>query len=262
MSYPEYPENRLIVNNVDLSEKFGMILVDGYNMPPPSIKTYSVDIPCGDGKLDLTEALRGRTTYDNRSMEFQFCILNATNIEETKKRINEFLHGKAYDFMVTMDPDYTYHGRFTISNCVYGVYDVGKVLSMKITVDAEPYKKRPESYSFSAVGGILYTLSNGLKLVTPTIISGGNLKVIINNRTVYINSKEWKSDLIRLNEGDNELYFNSYEIHNLTWGDITTKNITWEQFKKKRLFEWYKSVGTIDHSLAEKVNVYYDWSGI
>ena len=26
MSYPDYPKNRLIVNNVDLTEKYGMIL--------------------------------------------------------------------------------------------------------------------------------------------------------------------------------------------------------------------------------------------
>ena len=82
------------------------------------------------------------------------------------------------------------------------------------------------------------------------------------HKTFYINSTEWCNELIRLNEGDNKLYLNSYEIHNLTWGDLRTSNITWGQFKKKRLFEWYKSIGTVDQSLAEKVNIYYDWSGI
>lgn len=262
MSYPDYPKNRLIVNNVDLTEKYGMILMDGYTLNPPEPKLYSIDIPGGDGKIDLTETLLGRTTYNNRTMEFNFCIVNVDNVEARKSYINEFLHGKAYDFRITMDEGYIYHGRFTVGEYGYGVYDVGKVIMMKVTVDAEPYKKRSESYSFSAVGGVLIKLSNGNKLVTPTITSGGNLKAIFNNKTIYINSTEWRNDLIRLNEGDNELYLNSYEVHNLTWGDLRTSNITWGQFKKKRLFEWYKSVGTVDQSLAEKVNIYYDWSGI
>lgn len=262
MSYPDYPNNRLIVNDIDLTEKYGMILLDGYAMDPPEPKTYSIDIPCGDGNLDLTEALRGRAVYKNRSMEFSFCIINVDNIELLKSNISAFLHGKAYDFNLSMDPGYTYHGRFTISSFNHGVYDVGKVVSMKVTIDADPYKRRSESYSFSAVGGTIKQFLNGNKLVSPTIKSGGNLKVIFNNRTIYINTKNWYSTSITFEEGINEIYFNSYEMHNLKWSDIKEKNITWEDFKKKRLFEWYKSVGTVNDNLAEEVSVYYDWSGI
>ena len=51
------------------------------------------------------------------------------------------MHGKRYDFKITMDPNYIYHGRFTITEYEYSVYDVGKVLSLKLSIDADPYKK-------------------------------------------------------------------------------------------------------------------------
>ena len=39
------------------------------------------------------------------------------------------------------------------------------------------------------------------------------------------------------------MYFNSYDIRNILWSDLKTNNITWGDFKKRRLFEWYKSNG-------------------
>lgn len=70
MSYPDYPENRLIVNGVDLTLKYGLILIDGYKLDPPEVKKYEVDIPGGDGVIDLTDSLLGDTAYKNREIEF------------------------------------------------------------------------------------------------------------------------------------------------------------------------------------------------
>ena len=147
MSYHKYPKNRLIVVDtnsgidIDLTVKFGMVLLDGYSINPPAPKTYYVDVPGSDGKLDLTDVLMGRAAYNNRTMEFTFCVIGVTDIEAKKQEINEFLHGKVYDFKITMDPNYIYHGRFAITEYDYGVYDVGKVLSFKLSIDADPYKK-------------------------------------------------------------------------------------------------------------------------
>ena len=59
MSYPDLPNNRLIVNGVDLSIRFQMVLLDGYTLEPPEPKTYTVDIPGGNGVIDLTRLLPG-----------------------------------------------------------------------------------------------------------------------------------------------------------------------------------------------------------
>ena len=114
MQYPGLPNNRLIVNGVDLSTEYGMILLDGYTLSPPEPKTYTVDIPGGDGVIDLTEGLTGDVAYNNREQEFTFAIIDVDNWERSKTMISNFIHGRLYDYKMTMDPEYTYHGRFTV----------------------------------------------------------------------------------------------------------------------------------------------------
>ena len=107
MSYPDLPNNRLIVNGVDLSIRFQMVLLDGYTLEPPEPKTYTVDIPGGNGVIDLTEALTGDVAYKNRKQEFTFAVIDVKNFEKVKTEVSNFLHGRAFDYTMTMDPGYT-----------------------------------------------------------------------------------------------------------------------------------------------------------
>lgn len=43
---------------------------------PPIPKTNFVDIPGGDGSIDLSTALSGRTVYENRTGTIEFMIVN------------------------------------------------------------------------------------------------------------------------------------------------------------------------------------------
>lgn len=244
MSYPSLPDNRLIVNDVDLTSRYGMILTDGYTMDPPTAKTYTVDIPGGDGKLDLTESLLGDTAYENRSMEFTFYLIDINKYETRMTEINRFLHGKAYDFKLTMDPDYTYHGRFSVSNMSQASYMNGLVGSFKVTVDADPYKFAADKVCvIDAIGGKTSTLESGRKRVRPTIETDCFIKVIYDHKLYSLPQGTWSINDILFQSGLNELYINSFDIKNLTWGDIKNNSITWAEFKKKRLYEWYKSNG-------------------
>ena len=148
--YPNYPNNRLIVDGVDLSIRFKMVLMDGYTLSQPSPKTYTVDIPGGNGKLDLTEFLTGDTLYDNRSQEFVFAIIDVKDFEHTKTEISNFLHGKAYDYQITMDPNYTYHGRFTVADASHTKYLNGVVGIIQISIEADPFKFK-EKQIFSVI---------------------------------------------------------------------------------------------------------------
>lgn len=244
MTYPNYPNNRLIVGGTDLTEKFKMVLADGYTLSPPQPKTYIVDIPGGNGKLDLTESLLGDVAYDNRSQEFIFYVIKAEDFERIKTNVSTFLHGKAFDYEITMDPGYTYHGRFTISSYEHGVYDVGKVGCIKISIDAEPFKyKKPQVYRISAVGGNIYKFPSGRKPVMPTIEADGRLRIIYNRKQITLYQGSWCVNDILFISGYNEVYFNSYDIRILTWDNVKYNGITWGKFKTRRIFEWYKSNG-------------------
>ena len=244
MSYPDYPDNRLIVNGVDLTEKYGIILADGYTLAPPSPKTYTVNIPGGNGCIDLTESLLGDTAYENRKQEFTFYVINTENFETVKTAVSNFLHGKAYDYQITMDPGYTYHGRFSVTSYSHKAYSDGIVGTIKLEINANPFKyAKNRIYKVNAVGGITAYFESGRKRVRPVIETDNSLKVIYNGKLLTLPQGSWSINDLTFVNGVNSVYFNSYDIRNLKWSDLKTNNITWGDFKKKRLYEWYKSNG-------------------
>lgn len=245
MSYPDYPENRLIVNGVDLTLKYGLILIDGYKLDPPEVKKYEVDIPGGDGVIDLTESLLGDSAYKNREIEFEFYMIDIGRFEEIMTEINRTYHGKAFDFKVTMDPDYTYHGRISITDQKQSMYNNGLVGYFKMTIDGNPYKYKNDAiYHVNAIGGKIVKFESGRKRVRPTIETDGFLKVIFNNKLITLPQGTWSVNEILFTEGVNEVYFNSFDVKNLTWADLKKMKTTWGTFKSKRLYEWYKTNGT------------------
>lgn len=252
MSYPDLPNNSLIVNGVNLAEKFKMVLVDGYTLAPPDPKKYTVEIPGGNGIIDLTEALLGDVAYNQREQTFKFYLIDIDDFENIKTEVSNFLHGKSYDYKLTMDPDYTYHGRFEVKSYTHSSYSIGKVGLIEINISADPFKyKKEEVHRANAFGGIVVDLDSGRKPVTPTIETDGFLKVIFDNKLYTLPQGTWTINDIRFKNGSNKIYFNSYNIRNLTWGEL--KHITsdqeseyfgWRGFKKKSLYEWYKTNGT------------------
>lgn len=245
MSYPDYPENRLIVNGVDLTLKYGLILIDGYKLDPPEVKKYEVDIPGGDGVIDLTESLLGDSAYKNREIELEFYIIDIGRFEDIMTEINRELHGKSFDFKLTMDPEYTYHGRFKISDQKQNAYMNGLVGYFKMTIDGNPYKYKNDAiYHVNAIGGKIVKFESGRKRVRPTIETDGFLKVIFNNKLITLPQGTWSVNDILFTEGVNEVYFNSFDVKNLTWADLKKMKTTWGTFKSKRLYEWYKTNGT------------------
>ena len=245
MSYPDLPNNRLIVNGIDLTEKFKMVLLDGYTLSPPAPKTYVVDIPGGNGKLDLTEALFDDVVYDNRSQKFNFAVVYPKDFEKIKTEVSNFLHGRSFDYTMTMDPGYTYHGRFSINNYTHTSYSNGKLGVIEVSVDADPYKVKPvQTLELDCIGGKIYNLVSGRKRVRPSIMTDGYLKVIYKDTLTVLKEGTWKINDVYFKSGENEIYFNSHDIHNLKWGELKTKPVTWGAFAKNRLFEWYRFNGS------------------
>ena len=223
-TYPDYPDNRLIVGGVDLSIRFQMALMDGYTLEPPEPKTYTVDIPGGDGVIDLTESLMGDTAYSNRKQEFVFCIIDMANeksFEERKTMVSNFLHGKAFDYKMTMDPEYTYHGRFTVSTYEHSALSSGILGSIKINVDAQPYKlRKKKTYFLNATGGVMFHLPSGRKKVHPIIETKAPVLVRVGNREVHVGIGTFQLNPILFHEGINDIYINSKALYSTTWGEI------------------------------------------
>ena len=223
MSYPDYPQNRLIVDGVDLTVRFRMALLDGYTLSPPEPKTYTVDIPGGDGAIDLTQSLTGDVAYKNRQQEFTFAVINPDSFERVKTEVSNFLHGKAFDYQISMDPGYTYHGRFYVKEYSHTLYSYpGLVGSIKISIDADPYKfKKRKIYSLNAAGGNNYRFESGRKPVRPLIETKATVYVAFKGTEYTVPAGKWRLNNVIFTKGENELYINSFRRSNVMWSDLS-----------------------------------------
>lgn len=62
---------------------------------PPPVKTKFVEVPGGDGSLDLSVALTGRPMYGNRTGSFEFYVENGhKNWSVLYSEIMAYLHGR------------------------------------------------------------------------------------------------------------------------------------------------------------------------
>lgn len=221
MSYPDLPENRLIVNGVDLAVRYNMVLLDGYTLSPPEPKTTTVEIPGRDGVLDLTESLIGDVTYSNRSMTFTFLIVDLEQFEVVKTQVSNALHGRKFNFEMTMDPGYTYTGRFKVTSYTHtATWNHGICGFIEVEIDAEPYKlKSHYVYNLNATGGAMFNLESGRKKVHPIVEISAPARIRFKNVVYRIGAGRFQLNDILFEEGINEIYINSYELFNLRWDE-------------------------------------------
>lgn len=246
-TYPGLPDNRLIVNGRDITETYGLVLLDGYTLSPPSPKTYTVDIPGGNGVIDLTEALTGDVAYENRKQSFDFAIIDPSmGFETAKTKISNFLHGRAFDYTMTMDPGYTYHGRFTVSSYSHEVYANGFVGTIKVDIDANPYKKKEQpAYRLNATGGKLFRFESGRRPVHPIIECSQPCFVTWNGVEYTVPAGTHRLNDVTFTEGFNEIYINSYKIWYVTWNSFADGTRTWDDVKDLRWDEVQKINGDL-----------------
>lgn len=104
---------------------------------PPTQKTNYIDIPGGDGSLDLSESLTKYPVYNNRTGSFKFRVMNDyMPWADRYSEIMGYLHGRTMRAILTEDPDYFYQGRFSVDS-----WDSGDTWSeITIGYNVNPFK--------------------------------------------------------------------------------------------------------------------------
>lgn len=197
---------RVTVGGVDLFDRFGLVLTDDSTFAPPAPKTYTVDIPGGDGSVDVTEAISGDVAYSERAQELQFVVPHPTAFEKTKTAVSNFLHGRRFDYELSFDPGYTYTGRFSVDE-YYSKMHYG---SIKVTVSADPYKlKAHKTVSVDAAGGATVVLECGRKRQCPAFECDSEFLLNWGGQTVRVQPGAHTVPTLWLAQGDNELWMDS-----------------------------------------------------
>lgn len=137
-----------------------MLLLTEKRIGTPAPKIETVDIPGGDGVLDLTEFF-GETKYKNRNLSFDFStIVHKSLFMQVFTMVQNLLHGKKMDIYLS-DDDWYYTGRVNVNEWKADK-SVGK---FTVDCDCEPYKHRLSAQSVNLCGENMLNLDTGTAVV-------------------------------------------------------------------------------------------------
>lgn len=175
----------------------------------PEVKTIYVDIPAGNGSIDLTEALTGEAAFEDRSGKFIFDVLCQPNERPALiAEIGAYVHGKRRKIVLPDDPNNYYLGRLEID----GFDLAGMVAALSIKTKCDPYKyknnKTTVSGTITTGGTMNLTCNNSRKKVFPTITVSAAVQVVFGTDTFSLGAGAHTVTGIILEEGANLLTIN------------------------------------------------------
>jgi hypothetical protein len=123
----------------------------------PAPKTEIIDIPGGDGVLDMTEFF-GEVKYGNRPIAYEFSTaIPHEQFPAFFSRVANALHGQKVEIVDDEDPDCYYIGRLTVSE-----FQAKRAIgTLTIDCDCEPYKYHLASQTVHLCGRNMINLDAG-----------------------------------------------------------------------------------------------------
>ena len=149
------------------------LILSACEIPPAEPKVNYIDLPGGDGSLDLTEAF-GEVKYNDREgCQFTFSMnpaggLTDADFEAKKTEASNALNGKQCKITLDKDTDYYYIGRCTVSEYLSDK----RLRQIVVTARVKPWKyKQDETVVRQTLSTTerTITLTNARKTVIPSI---------------------------------------------------------------------------------------------
>lgn len=140
---------------------WGLFAMQQPTFTPPAVKRKVIDLPGGNGEIDLTEAVSGYPAYANREGTWNFLLVEGSrNFLPVYNQIMQFLHGQAMRVRLPDDdPGWYYDGRFWVDSMacdrLHGViaisYSVGP-FKWADRLTTEPWLWDPFSFVDGVIG--------------------------------------------------------------------------------------------------------------
>lgn len=245
----------VIIDGVSVGDSYGLTLTDDTDLGVAEPKTYTVDIPGGNGVIDLTTALTGDVVFKTRKMKLVFASDDAGDVSKLRRRITSAIHGRRLKFVLGFEPEYTYTGRFSVEIEPSGV--AGAKVTM--TVTADPYKKKETClYSLNCAGGRTFTLWSGRRPVHPTIECAAACRVEFGGKSVNVPAGIFVIRDVLFTEGPNDIYIESNTLTNVTWAALGEGGANASKWSDLASYTW----ADLQRIGAEQIANTYSWRDV
>lgn len=172
---------------------------------PAEPKTSYVDIPGGDGSLDMTE-VNGEVRFKDREFTFTFTVNPAETMafDEKMMQVSNALNGRQFKIVLDRDAGYYWQGRCSVD--AYAQDRNLKQIVVKAKVKPFKYKKDKTVVTVALTSeGQKVTLTNSRKSVVPKITCTGSTTIKFGVYTFNLEAGSYKILDIYLKEGSNTL---------------------------------------------------------
>ena len=170
----------------------------------PKPKEIYVEIPNGDGALDLTEALTGEVHYESRPFEAVFAIKPETYSADLVRWLIGYLNGKQRNIRTKEEPGY-----YLVGRCATSLKNDGVLAILTVKATCQPWKYKNDvtaiNTTLGASGTNTLNLTNERKRVIPTITASAAVTVVFDVQTISVNAGTQRLTNIALSYGDNVL---------------------------------------------------------
>jgi hypothetical protein len=165
----------------------------------PTVKTNYIDIPGGNGSIDLTEA-SGGPKYNDRKPLMKFTL--RSRAEVIARNFMNTVHGKKMKIVLGSEPDFYYIGRPTITEQSHS----GNLTLFTVEGTFEPYKyvHRETVHTEAITGNKDFIVLNLQKPVIPIIEVSSDLTLTFKGlQFAFVGGKKYKAAGIVLEGGCN-----------------------------------------------------------
>lgn len=209
------------IDGEDLLEAFCLVPVTRPVVNEPASVRLYVDTHGIDGPLDLSEALTGFMTYQNRTGSWEFYVKNHTiRWDALLHKIANRLHGRKVAVVLEDDPGYYYVGRLEVDK-------LSSAPKISISYNFEPYKYEitgstddwlwdPFSFEAGVIreygeltvdGALTLTVAGSARPVVPTITASAAMTVTFDGVTYNLAAGANRIPQIRIGEDEQVITF-------------------------------------------------------
>lgn len=178
-------------------------------------KTNYISLDGMSGSLDLSEALTGEITYNDRTITATFWTDNGNrkDRETLLRKITASLHGKKIKIIEPDDPDHYFYGRVKITS------KINHLAYSEFTIEAicEPWRyaideivRRVDVDSLTTTTDVVIS-NNGVRTLSPSITVTGSVIITYNGqKTSTLTDGTYKIPDIKLYQGVNIVGVSGY----------------------------------------------------
>lgn len=201
----------MVVRQVRFGDKYSNhdweLILTNKEIGTPEVKESFISVPSGDGSIDVSEALRGEPSYDDREVSFSFDLLVEPDRQvKIRQELMGYLHGQKLKVIEPDDPFYYYVARLKVTDFKMS----GWVVKVTIEGTAEPYKYKNELSLYNTTignGPLVINCTNERKRVIPTVTVSETCSVVFEGRQYVLLEGDNRLTNVILSKGDNHLEF-------------------------------------------------------